>query len=464
MSLTQFLRILMARRWIIVGLFLGALAIALAVSVVLPERYPARARIMLDVIKPDPVTGSVIATQFVRGYTKTQIELIKDYRVASEVVDDLRQTSDPALVAKWQSATGGNGDLRRWLAQRIIDGTDAKLVEGSNILEISYETTDPAEAKATVASIRDAYIEASLRFRTDSAGRTAEWYRQQAEKAQTALVTAETAKSSFERANGLVMGPGGVDAETSKLQGLQSALLSARGAATAQDFQVAQSANNSAIVDSLKMQISTVDDQIQQAAARLGTAHPTYQGLLQRRTLLQRELAKESAAARANGGTAAQASRRGIADLESQYNAQKARVLGMKEQLDKLGALQREVDLRRAQYEKAASRTSDLTLQADVDETGLVPLGTPVGDSKPSFPNIPLIAVLAALGGLTFGIIAAVVVEMLGRRVRGSEDLVAAARVPVLAVIADRSSAPTGAWFRRLVARRRAANALQPAE
>ena len=464
MSLIQFLRILIARRWIILGLFVSVTVVSLLVAWRLPERYPAGARVMLDVIKPDPVTGAVIATQFVRGYTKTQIELIKDYRVAGEVVDKLGIVNKPEAIKTFQAESDGTEDIRRFWAQKIIDRTGANLVENSNILEITYEAANPVVAKDTVSALRDAYIDASLRFRTDSAGRTADWYRQQAEKAQTALVAAETAKSNFERANGLVMGAGGMDAETVKLQGLQQALLSARGAAGQQEFQVASSAGNSGIVESLKMQVATVNDQIQQAGERLGPSNPIYMGLLQRRSLLQGELAKETAAARATGGSAASASRRTISQLESEYAAQKAKVLGSKDKLDQLGALQREVDLRRSQYEKSAARTADLKLEADVDETGLVPLGSAIASGSPSFPNIPLIGALAAFGGLVLGLVAALAVELLGRRVRGSEDLAAAARVPVLAIIADAPRSPFRDWVRRSLTRGRDTAALQPAQ
>ncbi|TRW17962.1 exopolysaccharide biosynthesis protein EpsF [Glacieibacterium frigidum] len=453
MSFIQFLRILMARRWIILGTLVGCTVLALAVASRLPERYPAKTRVMLDVIKPDPVTGAVIATQFVRGYTRTQIELIQDYRVAGDVVDRRGDATKPSVIAMWQDETGGAIDIRRWLAERIIKHTDANLVEGSNILEISYEAPNPEVARSVVGMIRDAYIDASLRFRTDSAGRTADWYRQQADKAQLALVAAETAKSNFERANGLVMGAGGVDAETTKLQGLQAALLTARGAAGQQEVSALQTADTSGMVSNLKMQLATAEDQLQQAGERLGTSHPTYQALVQRRQLLQRQLATETAAARSSGGGGAAASRRSIAELDAEYRAQKALVLGMKDKLDQLGALQREVELRRSQYEKAAARTADLKLEADVNETGLVPLGDPVGTGTPSFPNMPLIATMAVAGGLVLGLILAIGVELLGRRVRGSEDLAAAARVPVLAVIAGNRPSPIREWFRRRLSR-----------
>ena len=464
MSIIQFLRILMARRWIILGCLVGVTLIALAVGSRLPERYPASARVMLDVIKPDPVTGSIIASQFVRGYTRTQTELIKDYRVAGEVVDRLKIAERPEAKEMFAKQKDFTGDIRRFMAQKIIDRTEAGMISGSNILEIQYEAANPDVAKTTVGAIRDAYIDASLRFRTDSAGRTADWFRQQAEKAQAELVKAETAKSNFERANGLVMGAGGGDAETSKLQGLQQALLAARTSTGAQEIRMVQTEGNSGLVESVRAQLAATEDALQQASAKLGTAHPTYLALQQRRSSLQAQLSREIAASRALGGNVANAARRSVSQIEAEYNAQKAKVLGMKDKLDQLGALQREVDLRRSQYERAAARTADLKLQADVDETGLVPLGASTGSASPSFPNMPLIGALAALGGLTLGLVIAIVIELLGRRVRGSEDMIAAAKVPVLAIIADAQPSPFRDWVRKLLTRGRTNDALQPAQ
>ena len=93
-----------------------------------------------------------------------------------------------------------------------------------------------------------------------------------------------------------------------------------------------------------------------------------------------------------------------------------------------------------------------------------MPLGAAVSSGSTSFPNIPLIGALAAFGGLVLGLMVAMGVELLGRRVRGSEDLAAAARVPVLAIIADAPRSPFRDWVRRSLTRGRNNDALQPAQ
>src|SRR3546814_10654765 len=83
----------------------------------------------------------VISSSFARTYTKTQTELIRDYRVAGQVVDKLGLAGNPELQAEFaELPVERRTDFRRWLAGSIIAHTDAELVPGTNILEISYSS------------------------------------------------------------------------------------------------------------------------------------------------------------------------------------------------------------------------------------------------------------------------------------------------------------------------------------
>ncbi len=455
MGLIQLINILIARRWIILIALLVCVTVALGFAKTLPERYEARARLLLDVVKPDPVTGTLMGGQAARTYIRTQLELIQDYRIAGDVAEKLGWLENPDVIASWQSETGGAGEMRRWAAQRIINGTSANMIEGSNILEIVYQGPNPGVAKALVAKIREAYIDASLRFKTESAARSADWYREQTDRANVALTSAETAKSRFEQENGIVMGPSNSEAEAAKLAGLQSALIGARNGQPSQQFEATKLTTNSPVVDQLKMQAAAIDDQIAQAGERLGLQHPTYKALLARRALLNTQLSYEQSSARSSAAAQTGASAQAIAQLQAEYDAQKAKVLGMKDRLDRLSQLDREVEQRRDQYNKAVARTADLRLQANMSDSGLVVLGDAFATTKPTFPNIPLIGSLAAAFGLGIGVLLALLTELFARRVRGMEDLAFASKVPVVAVIADQARSPLRDRIRRLLTRKR---------
>src|SRR5688572_17211650 len=102
MSIIQFLRIFWARRFIVlvtmVASFLGAYVVTLLVQ----PRYEATSRVMLDVMRPDPITGNVIGRSEGR-YFDAQVELVRDYSVTGPVVDALGFLSDPVRIAQYQA-------------------------------------------------------------------------------------------------------------------------------------------------------------------------------------------------------------------------------------------------------------------------------------------------------------------------------------------------------------------------
>lgn len=421
MSIVQFLRILWARRWLVVAATVSCVIGAFIVTRIVPPRYQAQSRVMLELVKPDPVTGQITSPQFAKAYTRTQIELIRDFRVAGKVVDDLGWLNDPNLFAAYQSRSSSDDrDFKRWAAQRIIDGTDASLIEGSNILELKFSASSPEIARAVADALRAAYIESSLAYRRETAARTAEWYAGQAEKAKVALAKAEADKATYERENGIILQDDKIDIDSARLAALASAGAPTVAAVTPVGPTPAS------------MQLAQLDAAISQASRVLGPNHPDLIAMRQQRGVLATQAEQERSAANAAASAASSAARIGAGMLE----AQRSKVIAQRDKLERVRALQAEVDVRRDQFLKASSRAADLRLEANVGETGITPLGSAVTPQKPIFPNMPLIMVGSLGFGLGFGVLVALLTELFGRRVRSSEDLTHVVEAPLLAVIA----------------------------
>lgn len=429
MNIFQFFRILWARRYLIVAAAISCLIGAFIVIQIAPPRYQAQSRVILELLRPDPVTGEVTSPRFAGAYTKTQLELIQDYRVAGRVVDNLGWANDLNMVAQYQARPAGDDrDLRRWLAQRIIDGTSASLISGSNILQISYTANTPETARVIADALREAYIESSLAFRRESASQTAEWYASQTEKAKGALDRAERAKSDYERENGIILADNATDIDSARLQALAGA--GAAAPIVAPPIGPTPSA----------IQLGQVDAAIAQASRTLGPNHPDLIAMRQQREVLANQAAQERATAGAAAGAAAIAARVSAGLLE----AQKAKVMGQRDKLERLRQLQAEVDIRREQFTRAASRTASLRQEAEIGEAGITRLDSATTPRRPTFPNVPLVLGGGLALGLGFGVLMALITELLGRRVRGVEDL-SILNAPVLGVV----SAPLAAENRR---------------
>lgn len=418
MSLIQFLRMLYARRMIVLATLLSCLITATLTAFILPPRYEAQARLMLDVLKPDPVTGQVMSNNFMRAYTITQIEMIKGSAVAGRVVDQLGWAQDTAMLARYEKEnTDPGADARMWLARQISDNIKADVMDGSNILQITYDGPSAEAAKQMTDLIKTAYKEEALEAKRKSAGEDAEWFRIQSAKAKKALEIAEAERTAFAKANNIVLQQGNVDLESAKL-----ATLSQQSAAAVATPTISGAGG----VNPMQAQLETINQQLAQAAATLGPNHPTYQSLERQKKVYESMAAKAGGPSVSGGGAAA---------IESAYRQQRARVVGDRDKVDQLQRMENDVALKRDQYLKAAQRFADLRLEADTTNAQITDMGPTTGSTNPSFPNRPLIIGSATASGLGLGILLALLVELLNRRVRSEDDLEGAASAPVFATV-----------------------------
>jgi uncharacterized protein involved in exopolysaccharide biosynthesis len=433
MSILQFFRILWARRMIIAASTAILTLIMVVVVEVVTPTYEAETRVMLDVLKPDPVTGQVMATAFLRAYTKTQIELVQDYQVARNVVDALHWDKDKKLLKAYRNRKATDDrDFNRWAAQKVIDGTKAKVIEGSNIMEIDYDNSDPDTAKAVADALRNAYIANALQSRQDAAKRNADWYDAQAEKAKSSLFQAEEAKSSYERENNILLQDDKTDMDSARL-----AALSQAASAPVLPNAAAPAAASGPTVQAL----AQVDAELAQASKILGPNHPQLLELRRRRETLAKQVEDERNVSVANPAAAAQRMAQGM--LEQQ----KAKVLSQREKVERLRLLQDDVNMRREEYNKAAARAAELRQEAEVADAGVTPLGAAVTPQTPIFPQKLLMIAVALFGGMAAGVVISLALELFGRRIRSSEDLRHAVPAPVLAVV-SRPHTRTGLHLR----------------
>lgn len=424
MSLIQFMRILWARRFVTLATTIFTLVGALIAVLVVPPRYEAVTRVMLNLLKPDPVTGEVISNSGARTYIATQTELIKDIGVAGMAVDQLNWTTSPDIITLYQTSDNQGLDIRRWLAQRIIESTNVDNPNGSNILEISYRASTPYEAKAMADALRNAYIEATLETRRREAARTADWYAAQADKERALLNAADAAKTAYEKQYGIVMQADNIDVETARLRALAT-----QAAAPAMVAPAAVMSSPSAA------QLTQLDATIAQASRNLGPNHPQMLQLRAQRASLAQVVAQEMSVARAAAGASASAASASASALQRQVDSQTSKVIEKRDKIERLTQLQGEVNMRREQYNKSMARVAELRQEAAVADTGISTMGEAVTPQKPKFPNKPLIFGGALVLGGGLGVLMSLLLELLGRRIRSVEDLRNALDVPVFAVI-----------------------------
>lgn len=431
MNIIQFLRIIWARRILVIVAFAASVVGAYVVAMLVQPRYEAQARVNIDLLKRDPVAGINQDLRNVGVYFDAQQQMIRDYTVTGPVVDKLGWLTDPGRIRAYQGRPATDTrDFRRWLAQQVADNTSTDIT-ASTVLIITFKSTNPVEAQVGAEALRESYINAALETKRQDAAKLAAWYNQQSERAKQAADEAEAKKAAYERETGIIMQNSDTDMDSGRLAALANQLAMPNVGA-------------SAGVSSSRLQLAQLDAQIAQKSKELGPNHPEMQALKAQRASLAQVVSQEEAETRkiVSGQSGAQALSRVLAE-------EKARVIGQSDKVEKLRQLKSEVDLRRDQYKTTSARAAELALQGSLTDPGLTPMGIVLAPTKPAFPNKPLMVGGAAILGLGVGLGLALLLELLNRRVRGVEDLNISSDLKCIGVV--RAPRPRLSLIRRLL-------------
>ncbi len=436
---SAFIAILRARLWII-ALVLGvALAGSILVSLWLPPTYKANATVVVDAKSKDPVSGAMIPMPLVGGYVATQVDIIRSRNVAAKVVDILKLADQPAVKAEFVEDTQGRGQLRDWLADRLLKSLVVEPSRESTAIDIGFKSVDPNFAAVAANTFAKAYIDTNLDLRTEPARQVSAWYEGQLKQLRGNLEQAQIRLSAYQRARGLVATDERLDVETSRLAELSSHLV----AAQSQSFDAASRQGgegadvmNSSVVQQLRTDLARREAELAQLSQNLGQNHPQWQRSKAEVETLRQKLEAEKAAASRVASTTASAARQREANTRAAVASQKARVLELKKQRDELAVMMRDVENAQRIYDSALQRFSQTQMESQATQTEIAILNGAVAPLKPSSPNLPLNILLATLLGGMLGVGAALLVEMFDRRIRQPYDIAMILGVPVLSVLA----------------------------
>src|SRR3546814_12909049 len=85
--------------------------------------------------------------------------------------------------------------------------------------------------------------------------------------------------------------------------------------------------------------------------------------------------------------------------------------------------------------------------ESNTTDAGIQPIGEAFASHDPAGLAIPVMLVMGAAFGAVVGLVGALLIELLARRVRGMEDLESTIEAPVLATVPNQD--PTGGWPRQ---------------
>ena len=443
MSFQQFLLILRARIWLVILTLFIVVGTTVAVSLLLPKQYTATTSLVVEAKVSDPLMGGLLPAQMIPGYMATQIDIIGSDRVAHRVVSMLKLTDSPQVQRDWRTDTDGEGSIAVWLVKLLKKKLDIEPSRESNVLTIGYSGSDPQFAATMANAWARAYIDTSLELKVEPARQYAKWFDGQTDELRKDLAEAQKRLSEYQQQQGIVATDERLDVESARLAELSTQLSMIQAQRVDSESRQAQSRNadsmpevmQNGLIQSLKADLARQEATRGQLAGRYGSNHPEIARVDAEITSLREKIASETQRVVRGLGTTTRVDAQRESEIKAALEAQKTKVLTLKAERDQINVFLQDVANAQRAYDLVTQRLAQTNLESQTQQTNIVVLTPAAAPIEPSSPRILLNTALAVFLGLLLGLGAALLLEMIDPRVRGTDDLGQIAGVPLLGVV-----------------------------
>lgn len=483
LSFEEMLRKLRRRMWLIASIVAVLTLLTAVVSLLLPSRYTATAKVLLadnSSVGPDLVAAAQGLPPDL-AFMTSQVQVVASRNLAANVIDKLDLQSDPEFNADLREKTLVQEMMEKlpidWikgllglptaitdedLASRLqresiidtfIDNLKTEVVESSRVIDITFTAEDRQKAALIANALADAYINQHLENQYQAIRRTMSWLNDRVAALRQEVKTADDAVERFRSERGLLKGTRGETINEQQVSELSSQLVLARSRRAESEARLSQvrglarsggiasiaEVANSPLISTLNAQETEVKRKLATYSQEYGERHPLPISAKAELQDLQNKIASEI--------------NRVVQTLQNEVVVAAAREQSLQRSLDQfssrlsksnadevtLRALERDAEAARGTLETFMQQTHQLsaqdTLKAQQGDVTLISYAAiPL---EASFPKRKLLVVLAIVVSGLIGVVVALIVEQLDAGFRSSEQVEQAFDLPVLGLVPD---------------------------
>jgi len=451
MKLAQLIRIIHARRGLFLLVLISTVGAVTAYSLLKSKTYQAEVALVVDAKNIDLVTGSTLPQQMQATVQATQADVLSSHSVALKVVDTLQLTAVPQVRRDFSEDTQGASSIRDWLADKLRAKLTVRSSHDSNVITLTFEGRSPELAAQIANAFAEGYVQTSLELRIDPAKRQTVWFDEQLQSLRRALETAQKQLSDYQQQSKIVGTDARLDIESSKLNEITNQLVIAQAAmydAESRQKQMSHALQknqleelpdilSNTLLQNLKADLVRAEGRLAQVAQRYDLNHPENVSAAAAVHTFKSKLVAEIATVQGSINQAAQMARVRVNEGQRALEAQKQKVLELKQQRDGLDLLNREVENAQRAYDAAMQRTNEVRLTSRLDQTNIAVLNPATPPAKPAGPKVLRNILLAVLAGTLLATGVTLALEQADRRVRSGSDLRELAGMLDLTVFAE---------------------------
>ena len=468
-DLLAYWRILVKRRWLILGVLAALAALSLLMTLMATPMYRATAVMQIDNEKQQVVQGGLEAyASWDPEFLETQYQLLKSRALAERVADDL--DLDAAGLAQlnapgWLDRLKGlvrPAPKQAAAATAVVDPdpkatlrTTTGVVQGglsiipvpnTRLVKISFDSPAPAFSARVANAVAEGFIASGLerRFGANSYAKT--YLEDQIKTTKSRLEQSERQLVAFAQKENLVSSSEGESLAGQNLSALNGALAAAqdqriRAQARWSQAQAARGAAlpadmlASSIIRSLQQQRAELQGQYQQKLQVFKADYPEMQQLKGQLDDLDKQIGAELGNIRASVKAEYDAAASQERLLQGQIGSLRTQALDVDDRSIDYNIIKREVDTNRQLYDSLLQRYKEVGVAGDVRSNNISIIDraeVPGGRFSPSLTRNLAVGLLL---GLILGVLLAFVLEFLDDTLKTPEDVEQRLKLAVLGII-----------------------------
>lgn len=458
--LLTYLRLLLRRKWLILGCIVAGAVIAVLMTMTTVKLYRASAQLEIDREAAQVVEQKGVeppATVGAMEFYQTQYGLLHSRALAQLVVRRLRLYDNPEFLFGYvgggkTAATpeAPRDKLEERATGMVLANTTVAPVRGSGLVEVSFASPDPVLSAKVANTLADSFIQSNLDRRYQQTDYARRFLENQLNILRVRLEASERKVVAYANQQGLIdfqeAGANGQPGTSQpmaalNLQALNDALLKAKSdrialqSSTQSQSSELQRTLSDPAVSAMRQSRADLQAQLAKLLVQFKPDYPQVQALQQQVHELDRQIAAQTGTVKRSVSADYSAAIRREADLQGKVNAAKGALLNERERSIQYNILQREADTNREQYQALLQRYKEVGVAAGVGVNNVSIVDRAEVPGAPFKPRPMLNLLLGLLLGAGAGIAITLLLAQLDESLAAPDEVTQKLGVPLLGSI-----------------------------
>ena len=443
-------RILSKRRWTILTTALVVTTLVAIYTFKEKPVYRATAEVEVDSETPSVQSVNSVYQEVPTDPTflQTQLDVLTSGNLAWQTIEQLKldrepafnppRSGQPAELAVTAAAQKGR------LIGRFGSSLDVELVQGSRMIKVSFESTDPRLAAGVANALVNNYREYNFNAKYDATRQASGWMSEQLNELKGKVEQSQEALVNYERAHSIVNISGKENIEDQRLADLNQGLTAAQNDLAGKEslYQLVKAnpgkvglVAEDGLLQNMEEKYADLKTQYVDALGQYGPNFPKVVRLRNQISEIQSLIEQERARTVERISHNYQAALGRVRLLGDSVAREKQTVGNLNQLMIQYGLLKHDFDTNQQLYDSLLSKVKDAAVSAGLRANNIHLVDAALAPSAPVRPRRGQNIAIGLIVGLVLGTTLAFLQDVMDTSIKTAEDVERSIAQPVLGVI-----------------------------